>query len=187
MKPLEATVWGLVILSAVSVAGRADAQLPDAQLPESQLPDVQPDVQPDAQLTGSLTVEVAGLTSQDGNVCFKVFFGSTGFPNSNESAVQRTCVAIAPSPSESAESPESSTAPFTYTFENLPFNTYAVAVYHDSNGDEQLNRGAFGIPSEGYGFSNDAPANLGPASYGDAAFLLVGRTTIIQITMRYSQ
>jgi uncharacterized protein (DUF2141 family) len=182
MKWLKASLWCLVILSATNVTGRTNAQ-PDAQLDTQ--PTTQLDVQSNAQLTGALTIEVSGLNSQEGNVCFKVFSGSTGFPNSNESAVQRACVAIAQSSSESSD--ESSTSLFTYTFENLPFNTYAVAVYHDRNGDEQLNRGAFGMPSEGYGFSNDAPANLGPASYGDAAFLLAGTNTTIQITMRYSQ
>jgi uncharacterized protein (DUF2141 family) len=170
MKPFGAAIWGLVLLSTVGIAGQANAQL-----------------------AGALTIEVDGLNSQDGNVCFKVFSGSTGFPNSNENAIQRTCVAIAPSPSESSAessaepSADAAVAPFTYTFENLPFNTYAVAIYHDRNGDEQLNRNGFGMPTEGYGFSNDAPVNLGPPRYGDAAFLLAGTNTTIQIKMRYSQ
>lgn len=162
MKPFGATIWGLTLLSALGFAGQANAQL-----------------------AGALTIEVDGLNSQEGNVCFKVFSGSTGFPNSNENAIQRTCVAIAPSSSE--PSVDAAVAPFTYMFENLPFNTYAVAVYHDRNGDEQLNRNGFGMPTEGYGFSNDAPVNLGPPRYGDAAFLLAGTNTTIQIKMRYSQ
>jgi uncharacterized protein (DUF2141 family) len=134
-----------------------------------------------AQLTGSLTVEVQGLQSQAGNVCFKLFNGSQGFPNNNDSAVRRTCVAIV------ENLPEPPDAPFSHTFIDLPAGTYAVAIYHDSNGDEQLNRGTFGIPTEGYGFSNDAPATNAPARYEDAVFLLAGSRTTVPIRMRYGE
>lgn len=133
----------------------------------------------DAQLIGNLVVQVEGLRSREGNVCLKVFSGSRGFPNDNDNAVQRACVAIAP------PSPDDPDAPFQHTFENLPLGTYAIAIYHDSNGDEQLNRGTFGAPIEGYGFSNDAPADIGPARFGDAIFLVAGHETTIQIQMRY--
>lgn len=133
-----------------------------------------------AQFTGDLTVEVSGLQSQEGNVCFKVFSGSPGFPNDNDSAVSRACVAIAD------HLPEDPEAPFAYTFEDLEAGSYGVAIYHDTNGDEQLNRGALGIPVEGYGFSNDAPAVTGPARFEDAVFFL-GNDTTIPIQMRYPQ
>ncbi|MBD1868541.1 DUF2141 domain-containing protein [Cyanobacteria bacterium FACHB-471] len=133
-----------------------------------------------AQFTGNLTVEVSGLQSQEGNVCFKVFSGSPGFPNDNDSAVTRACVAIADN------LPEDPEAPFAHTFEDLEAGSYGVAIYHDSNGDEQLNRGALGIPVEGYGFSNDAPAVTGPARFEDAVFFL-GNNTTVPIQMRYPQ
>lgn len=122
-----------------------------------------------------------GLRSQDGNLCLKLFNGSAGFPNDNDRTVQRTCLAIA------EHLPETPDDPFSYTFRDLPSGTYAVAVYHDSNGDEQLNRGAFGMPSEAYGFSNDAPAVNAPPSYEDAVFLLAGASTTLQIQLRYPQ
>ena len=56
--------------------------------------------------------------------------------------------------------------------ENLPEGTYAAAVFQDLNGDEILNRGSFGIPSEPYGFSNNARGNFGPPSFRAAAFQL---------------
>ena len=131
-----------------------------------------------AQLTGNLTVEVNGLQGQEGNVCFKVFSGSPGFPNDNDSAVQRTCVPIADNLPEDPEDP------FAHTFENLEAGSYAAAIYHDRNADEQLNRGALGIPVEGYGFSNDAPAVTGPPEFGDAVFI-IGNNTTVPIQMRY--
>lgn len=77
------------------------------------------------------------------------------------------------------------TATFRYIFEDLPYGNYAVAIYHDRNSNQRLNRGLFGMPEEGYGFSNDAPANLGPAKFDDAVFPLENTDTIIQIRMRY--
>lgn len=134
-----------------------------------------------AQLNGNLTVEVVGLQSQEGNVCFKLFSGSQGFPNDNDSTVQRACVAIA-----ETSAPTPPELPVTYTFENLAAGSYAVAIYHDRDGDEQLARGAFGAPAEGYGFSNDAPvASTGPASFEDAVILVAGNNTTIQIQVRY--
>jgi uncharacterized protein (DUF2141 family) len=41
-------------------------------------------------------------------------------------------------------------------FDNLPFGQYAVSVYQDSNNNQILDKGIFGIPKEKYGFSNNA-------------------------------
>ena len=38
---------------------------------------------------------------------------------------------------------------------------YGLAVYHDSNADRRFDRNMIGLPAEGYGFSNDAPALFG--------------------------
>ena len=43
-----------------------------------------------AQLMGNITVEVQGLRTQEGNICFKIFNGSQGFPNNNDRASQST-------------------------------------------------------------------------------------------------
>jgi len=128
-----------------------------------------------AQLTANLTVQINGLESQEGNLCLKLFNAAQGFPNDNESAIDRTCIPLA-----------SAAEPFTYALPNLPAGSYAIAVYHDRNGNEVLDRGAFGMPIEGYGFSNDAPAVTGPARFQDALFLLAG-TQSIEIQMRYPQ
>jgi uncharacterized protein (DUF2141 family) len=42
------------------------------------------------------------------------------------------------------------------TFTDLPEGMYAVSVYQDNNGNEQLDKNIFGIPKEKYGFSNNA-------------------------------
>ena len=58
-------------------------------------------------------------------------------------------------------------------FVDLPPGDYAVAVFHDADGDEELGTNILGIPIEGYGFSNDARGFMGPPSF-DAAAVTVG-------------
>ena len=42
---------------------------------------------------------------------------------------------------------------------------YGLAVYHDSDGNRSFNRSGIGLPAEGYGFSNNAPAIFGLPSF----------------------
>jgi uncharacterized protein (DUF2141 family) len=42
---------------------------------------------------------------------------------------------------------------------------WALAVYHDEDGNRHFNRSGIGLPAEGYGFSNNAPAFLGLPSF----------------------
>lgn len=53
--------------------------------------------------------------------------------------------------------------------QDLPEGPLAFAVYQDTNNDGKLNRGSFGIPTEPYGFSNDAKGTMGPPGFKDAA------------------
>ncbi|UBF28629.1 DUF2141 domain-containing protein [Kovacikia minuta CCNUW1] len=127
-----------------------------------------------ADFKGNLNVEVDGLQNQKGLLCVKLFSGSQGFPDSNEKAIKRQCVKI-------------SDMPMTFSFKNLTSGSYAVAVYHDLNGDGKLNRNSLGMPTEGYGFSNNpAPSRSGPPKFGNCVFLLAGPNTRVNIQMKYS-
>jgi len=66
----------------------------------------------------------------------------------------------------------------TWTVEGLPHGDYAVTAYHDLDGDGELDKGAFGIPSEPYGFSNDARGKLGPPSWKAVRVSLTGDTRL---------
>ena len=67
---------------------------------------------------------------------------------------------------------------------NLAPGTYAVQATHDENDNHKVDRGLFGIPKEGVGFSNDAPIRLGPPKWADAVFTVTGDTSIT-LKMRY--
>lgn len=40
-------------------------------------------------------------------------------------------------------------------FPSLPYGTYAIAMFHDLNGNDELDRNRIGIPTEPYAFSGD--------------------------------
>jgi uncharacterized protein (DUF2141 family) len=67
--------------------------------------------------------------------------------------------------------------------EGVPPGTYAVQAFHDEDGDGTLDRRGF-WPSEGLGFSRDAPMRMGPPRFGDAA-VRIERDGRITVTMRY--
>lgn len=58
------------------------------------------------------------------------------------------------------------------TFKDIPKGTYAVSVYHDENDNGKLDRNSFGMPTEGYGTSNDAKGFMGPPKFEDAKFTI---------------
>lgn len=69
-------------------------------------------------------------------------------------------------------------------FDNVPVGTYAVSIIHDSNENGELDSNLFGIPKEGFGFSNDAMGTFGPPSF-DKAKLVVSSMTVATVKMRY--
>ena len=67
----------------------------------------------------------------------------------------------------------------TVEFKDLNAGTYAVQYYHDENNNEKMDTGTFGIPLEGYGFSNDARGFMGPPDFEDELFTLGKNTTMV--------
>jgi uncharacterized protein (DUF2141 family) len=65
----------------------------------------------------------------------------------------------------------------------LPEGEYAISVYHDANDNNKLDTGIFGIPSEGYGFSNNVKGFMGPPSYEKTKFSLTTDSMIVRINL----
>ena len=56
------------------------------------------------------------------------------------------------------------------TVRNLPPGRYGAQGFHDKDNDDEVDRGLFGIPLEGVGFSNDAKIRMSPPKFEEAAF-----------------
>lgn len=61
-----------------------------------------------------------------------------------------------------------------YKFTDVPDGTYAVAVIHDENKNNKLDKNFFGIPKEGYGFSNNIRPMFRGANFTESKFKLKG-------------
>ncbi|CEJ45069.1 DUF2141 domain-containing protein [Umezakia ovalisporum] len=124
-----------------------------------------------ASFRGRLTVEVDGLRNTQGQVCVSVFSSSQGFPNNRNRVFKRQCKVAEKS--------------LRVIFDNLEAGSYAVAVMHDQNNDESLNRNQFGMPIEGFGFSGNPEVRTSAPKFKDAAFLLAGVNTVIQVRLKH--
>jgi uncharacterized protein (DUF2141 family) len=75
--------------------------------------------------------------------------------------------------------------PMTVHFPGLPPSTYAITVHYDEDGNGKLNRTLLGVPREGFGFSNNARAALGPPTFASAAVQFDAADKVIAITLQY--
>lgn len=127
-----------------------------------------------AGYSSNLEVKLSGLKNASGRVCLSLFSGPKGFPSGGKGSnlVTSRCVDLADRSSQ-------------VMFTNVPLGTYAIAVIHDSNRDGRLNTNPFGVPNEGFGFSNNPPLQFGPAKFSDSQVFVSGTTTVVQIQMRY--
>ncbi len=72
-------------------------------------------------------------------------------------------------------------AELSIAFDSLKLENYAVAIFHDKNGNGKLDMGAYG-PTEPYAFSNNAEGVFGPPSF-EACLIKVDTDTRVQIKL----
>jgi uncharacterized protein (DUF2141 family) len=65
------------------------------------------------------------------------------------------------------------------SFENLKSGIYAIRYFHDENSNDKLETGWMGIPTEGYGFSNNPPIIFGPPSFDKWLFEIKNNMKIL--------
>lgn len=70
-----------------------------------------------------------------------------------------------------------------HVFEGLPPGNYAVMVIHDENSNGKLDSNILGMPTEGYGFSQN-PRVMRRATFQEALFALPAGGTDVQIKLR---
>jgi uncharacterized protein (DUF2141 family) len=108
-----------------------------------------------AAAAATLIVEVEGLKDDTGKLHASLYASEEGFPTKPEKALRHVDVPIVAGKAR-------------VVFEGLTPGGYAVAAYHDENGDGKLDTGFLGIPTEGLASSNDAKGFMGPPSFEKA-------------------
>jgi uncharacterized protein (DUF2141 family) len=121
---------------------------------------------------GTLTGQLTNLRGGRGACYLALFAGAEGFPRQTSQAVRTLRVPV-------------SGAAASFRFENLPPGAYALAVYHDENGNGQLDKNFFGLPTERYGFSNNARSMMFfPPSFSAARFVVSGAGAALLVKLR---
>jgi uncharacterized protein (DUF2141 family) len=121
-----------------------------------------------AASTNVIHVHYVGMSSDVGRAGCAIWSSTEGWPRKREQAAQR---AWAPIKDGSA----------VCDFAGLPPGNYAVATFHDRDMSGGMTFNFIGLPTESYGFSNDAPVGLGPPSFRDASFAYSGGSLDITI------
>jgi len=72
----------------------------------------------------------------------------------------------------------------TLVVKDLAPGEYAVAIYHDANGNGKMDRNMMGIPLEPFAFGNDAQGTMGPPSFDAARLTLPEAGLATRVTLR---
>lgn len=107
-------------------------------------------------LTSDIRIEISGLRDAQGLVRLCLTAEPKAFPDCK-------------GPSAVHASAKASMAPVHYTFVGVPVGTYAVAAFHDANGNGRLDT-MIGIPKEGFAFSRNPKLHARAPFFSEAAF-----------------
>jgi uncharacterized protein (DUF2141 family) len=125
----------------------------------------------DGQPLCTLQVHVAGFRNNRGTAGGVVFSSAAGWPQDRTKAIVQGGFPIADQRAEEVF--------------QVPRGRYAVVAIHDENSNMKLDRNFFGIPKEGFGFSNNPKVFLAAPSFQAASVPVSCPATRIEIRLIY--
>ncbi len=114
--------------------------------------------------TAEIHMEIQNIEGTGGELVTGIFDNATDFKNKTK-----------PFRASKIEITDSSVS---YTYLDIPIGNYAIAVFHDTNGDGKVNTKSMKIPTEGVGVSGKMPKMRAP-KFEETAFKLENDTVII--------
>lgn len=120
-----------------------------------------------APKTGKLTIKITNIRSAEGNI-------RVALRSDENTIVAFKIVEIDPK-----------TLTAEAVFENLPEGTYGVATIHDENKNGKLDFNESGVPTEGYGHSNNPQRRPGPPSFDETKFAFAAPGSNLNIALIY--
>ena len=126
-------------------------------------------------LAAELRITIEGVRSDAGEILIGLYDNADGFKSAVANAAKR---GLLPDSSRLIGTAiRAKRGVVSTVFTQLPKGRYAIIVIHDENDNGRLDENSFGVPTEGYGFGNDAQALLSAPSF-DAAAVTVADTDI---------
>ena len=124
-----------------------------------------------SQSTSTVLLEVSSFKNTRGTLNCRLFTKASDFPDGEGILTVRTPIAGANT---------------TCTFPNVEPGTYAVAVVHDENSNGKLDKNFVGVPSEGYGVSNNKTYALSAPKWDESVFTIApSESKTLQVKLRY--
>lgn len=120
----------------------------------------------------TVVVAVGTFRNTEGAYSCRLFSSAAGFPEGTAGTVERRLPVRGSSG--------------TCVFENVPPGLHAVAVLHDENGNRKLDKNFVGVPTEGYGVSNNHTHAMSAPTWEESKFVVEpGKNLGIAIALRY--
>jgi uncharacterized protein (DUF2141 family) len=123
---------------------------------------------------GTLTVNVTRARNAKGKMGVGLFKSAAGFPEDDSKMVAWQIIDIDPRTLSSRA-----------VFRDLPLGVYAVSARHDENNNGKLDKNFLGIPTEGYGISQNPKPRLRTPTFDEAKFSLKASEQAIEIRLVY--
>lgn len=123
-------------------------------------------------LAADITVEILPLPSTKGTVMVSLFDRTADFPGAGVYNQQIKA------------SRQVAGQPLLLVFTQLPPGRYAIAAFQDQDGNGKLSTNLMGLPSELFGFSNNAKASFGPPNFDSAAFEVGAQGASIKLQLQ---
>ncbi|MEH6591370.1 MAG: DUF2141 domain-containing protein [Halioglobus sp.] len=120
----------------------------------------------------AVQIELSGLADAEGNIFVSVYNSADDWLSDN--TVMTNKVDIADNLDGDI---------MRYTLE-LPPGDYALSIFFDANGNDDMDTNFIGIPKEPVAMSNNARPKFGPPKYKDAVFTLGEEVVVQQITIK---
>jgi len=132
---------------------------------------------------GDLTVSIDGVRSSAGTLMIGLYDTAAGFDKAIE---QSTKEGLLNDPTRVVGvSMRAVTGTQGLVFKNLQPGSYAIIVFHDENDNGVLDENYWGVPTEGYAFSNNAQGLLGAPDFNAAAVAIDTADKAITINLIY--
>lgn len=121
-------------------------------------------VQPDLHIT------FTNLKNTQGNIYVAIYNRSDAFLDPQNACFKKIV-------------PANRTAELKILLSDLPPGSYALSCFQDIDGNGVLNKNFFGVPTEPYGFSNNARPRFRAPNWGEANFTLAATGGSIAIKL----
>ncbi len=131
-----------------------------------------------------LRVTIEGIRSSNGTVLIGLYDSPASFARAVEASASEGFL-VDPQRFAAVALRANAAMRSAVVFSNLDPGRYAVIAFHDENGNTKLDKNFMGVPTEPYGFSNNARGFLGPPPFDDAAMELKDSDKAIRIALVY--